>query len=249
MLSRIDSPRRRVALHSFRASQRWRSAQSYNLLMSVRTSSLVEAVAHLPDAAILVLPQVTWEEYERILDDLADWPGMRVSYDEGRLEIMSPSPEHEAYTEFILRLAHVFCEERGIPLETRGSATWKRRSLRKGSEPDTCFYVANADRIIGRRKVDLESDPPPDVVVEIDITNESLSKFPIYAAFGVPEIWRYDGKRVEMYLLSGTTYTGTATSRSFPGLGPELVAEHLELSKTRGQTEALHAFREQLRGR
>jgi Uma2 family endonuclease len=215
--------------------------------MTNRAASCVEAVDHLPAGAILVLPQVSWEEYEQLLGDLADRPGIRVSYDEGRLEIMSPSAEHEEYKEFILRLVQILAEERGVALETRGSTTWKRRTIRKGTEPDTCFYVANAARIIGRRTIDLEVDPPPDIVVEIDVTNESLSKFPIYAALGVPEIWRYDGKRVEMYALAGASYISTPTSKAFRDLTSDIVAEHLERSKTAGQTSALAAFRERLR--
>jgi Uma2 family endonuclease len=215
--------------------------------MTNRAASCVEAVDHLPAGAILVLPQVSWEEYEQLLGDLADRPGIRVSYDEGRLEIMSPSAEHEEYKEFILRLVQILAEERGVALETRGSTTWKRRTIRKGTEPDTCFYVANAGRIIGRRTIDLEVDPPPDIVVEIDVTNESLSKFPIYAALGVPEIWRYDGKRVEMYALAGASYISTPTSKAFRDLTSDIVAEHLERSKTAGQTSALAAFRERLR--
>lgn len=97
----------------------------------------------------------------------------------------------------------VLSEELGIPLETRGSATWKRRSIRKGTEPDTCFYVANAASVIGKRSIVLDTDPPPDVAVEIDVTNESLSRFPIYAALGVPEIWRYDGRSACFYELAG----------------------------------------------
>src|SRR5207253_251827 len=116
-------------------------------------------------------------------------------YDEGRLEIMSPVPEHEEYKDSLYRMVLVFAEINAIEIETRGSATWKREKLRKGSEPDTCFYVANAARIIGRRTIDLEVDPPPDIAVEIDTTNESLSKFSIYSALRVPEIWRYDGQR------------------------------------------------------
>src|SRR6266571_5601040 len=127
---------------------------------------------------------------------------------------MSPLPEHEEYKDSLYTLVRAFAEEHGITLETRGSATWKRRKLRKGSEPDACFYVANAHRIIGKRRIDLESDPPPDIVVEIDATNESLSKFSIYAAFGIPEIWRYDGKRVQMYELAGSLgYAETSASR------------------------------------
>jgi Uma2 family endonuclease len=216
--------------------------------MTTRGGPYVEAINHLPAGAILVLPQVSWEEYEHLMDDLVDRPGVRVSYDEGRLEVMTPSAEHEEYKDFILRLAQVFCEERRLPLETRGSATWQRRSLQKAAEPGACFYVTNAHRIVGRRTIDLESDPAPDVVVEIDMTNESLSKFAIYAALGVPEIWRYDGKQMQMYGLAGTSYRVAAGSTFFPGVTCHMLSEFVELSKTEGQTKALEAFRERLRG-
>jgi len=214
--------------------------------MSTRSAEYLEAIDHLPVGATLVFRQVSWERYEELLEDLADRPGLRVSYDEGRLEIMSPLLEHEEYKDSIYRFVCVFAEELGITLETRGSATWKRRKLRKGSEPDTCFYVANAERIIGRRKIDLESDPPPDVVVEIETTNESLMKFPIYAALGVPEIWRYDGKQTQFYELAGPTYAEVSVSSFFPALTEQLLTEFLDLSKTQGQTKALTAFRRRI---
>ena len=191
--------------------------------------------------------QVRWEDYEQLLKDLVDRPGVRVSYDEGRLEIMSPLPEHEEYKDSIYSMVRAFAEARGIELETRGSATWKRSSLRKGSEPDTCFYVANAPRIIGKRKIDLESDPPPDVVVEIDTTNESLSKFPIYAALGVSEIWRYDGKHTYLYELTARSYSKISESVSFPSLTAQMITDFLDAAKKHGQTKALTAFRKQLR--
>lgn len=211
--------------------------------MSTLTAEYRDAIEHLPNGATLVLRDVAWDEYERLLADLVDRPGLRVTYDEGRLEIMSPLPEHEEYKEFILRLVSVLSEIQGITLETRGSATWKRKAFRKGTEPDTCFYVANATRIIGRRTIDLEVDPPPDIAVEIDITNETLSKFPIYAALGVPEIWRYDGKTAVFYELRGGTYHTIPGSRFFEGLTPELLGAALEESKQAGQTAALAAFR------
>ena len=224
-------------------------AWGYNASMSTRSAEYLEAIDHLPAGAILVVPRVGWEQYEDLLNDLADRPGVRVSYDGGRLEIMSPLLEHEEYKEFISDLARAFSEETGAPLEKRGSATWKRRKIQKGVEPDTCFYVANAHQIVGRRKIDLESDPPPDIAVEIDTTNESLSKFPIYAALGVPEIWRYDGKRVQMYRLTGDTYVETDASSFFRDLSSSMLTESLELSKTQSQTEALKAFRQRIRAR
>ena len=218
--------------------------------MSTRTAEYLEAIEHLPSGATLVFSQVSWEDYENVLDDLGHRPGLRVAYDEGTLEITTVSSEHEDYADFILRLAGVLSEELDIKLETRGSTTWKRKKLRKGLEPDTCFYIANAQRIIGKRKIDLESDPPPDVAVEVEVTKESLSKFPIYAALGVPEIWRYDGKQVQMYQLTqDLRYVEIAQSRFFPDLTASLLADSIELSKTAGQTDALKAFRQQIRAR
>jgi len=217
--------------------------------MSTRSAEYLEAIEHLPPGATLVFRQVSWDQYEEFLENLANCPALRVSYDEGNLEIMSPLPEHEEYKDSLNTLVRAFAEEHGITLETRGSATWKRRKLRKGSEPDACFYVANAERIIGKRKIDLESDPPPDVVVEIDTTNESLAKFPIYAALGVPEIWRYNGKLTLFYELAGRAYAEISVSRALPNLTSQLLTEFLELSKTQGQTKALTAFRRQIRAR
>src|SRR2546426_9649523 len=217
--------------------------------MSTQTTEYREAVDHLPPGATLVFQKVSWEDYEQLLKDLVDRPGVRVSYDEGRLEIMSPLPEHEEYKDSVYSMVRVFAEVHGIELETRGSATWKRPSLRKGSEPDTCFYVANATRIIGRRQIDLELDPPPDVVVEIDTTNESLSKFTIYAALIVPEIWRYDGEQAHLYGLTARSYSKISESISFPRLTEQMITDFMEAAKTQGQTKALSAFRKQLRSR
>jgi len=208
----------------------------------------LEAVNHLPAGAILVFQHVSWEQYEALLEDLVGHPGVRVHYNEGKLEIMTPLPEHEEYKEFIYSLARALSEELGIPLETRGSATWKRRDILKGVEPDTCFYVKNAPRIVGKRTIDLASDPPPDIVVEVDTTNESLSKFPIYAALGVSEIWRYDGTRAHIYQLAGHAYVEAAGSRFFPGLTSVMLTDSLESSKTLGQTDALTGFRDRIRG-
>lgn len=217
--------------------------------MSVHTTDYLDAIAHLPAGATLRLPGIGWDEYEELLLELADRPGLRVSYDTGRVEIMSPLPEHEEYKEFIYSLARIISEETGVILETRGSATYKRRHGAKGVEPDTSFYVQNAARIVGRRTIDLDVDPPPDVVVEIDTTNESLSKFQIYAGLGVPEIWRYDGHEAHIYHLINESYTEASTSRAFSMLPAGALTEFLEQSKTQGQTIALTAFRQSLQAR
>ena len=133
-----------------------------------------------------------------------------------------------------------------MKVETRGSATFKQKRKAKGVEPDECFYVQNAGRVIGKRQIDLDVDPPPDIVVEIDI-NESLSKFPLYAALGVPELWRYDGQHAQIYGLAGQTYIEVLASRAFPILTGNALGQYIEQSKTEGQSAALVKFRQWVR--
>ena len=134
-------------------------------------------------------------------------------------------------------------------MEKLGSATWKRQRIQKGVEPDACFYVANAGRIIGKREIDLESDPPPDIAVEVDTTNSSRDKLPIYAALRIPEIWRYDGKQAEIFQLKADSYFRSETSMFLVGLSSSLLTELIELSKSQSQTTILKLFRQQLRSR
>jgi Uma2 family endonuclease len=214
--------------------------------MSTRSIDYRDAVDHLPEGAALLLQDVSWDDYEQLLNDLADRPGLRLTYDAGKLWIMSPSLEHEEYKEFIAQVIYVLRDELDINVEPRGSTTWKKKRDAKGTEPDTCFYVANADRIIGKRTIDLSVDPPPDLAVEIDVTNESLTKFSIYATLGVPEIWRYESRdgRVFMYELRDQIYVEIPLSRSFPILTGAALTDFLEQSKTLGHKAALLAFRQ-----
>jgi Uma2 family endonuclease len=214
--------------------------------MTARTADYVDAIGHLPDGATLVVHRLTWDEYEDLLKDLLERPHLRIAYDHGKLEVMSPSTEHEEYALFIDYLVRIFSEVRGLTLEARGSATWKRKKLDRGIEPDACYYVANARRIIGKRKIDLATDPPPDIAVEIDIASDSLDKFSIYAAIGVTELWRYDGATAYFYGLQADGYREIPESRFLVGLTPALLAGALEQSKTEGQTAALEAFRQRI---
>ena len=205
--------------------------------MSTRTIDYRQAIDHLPEGATLVLADVSWEDYERLLEDLTERPGVRVTYDQGKVEIMSPLPKHEKYKEFVSHLIALLADELNIDVESFGSTTWKRREALKATEPDLCFYVANAEHVIGKDELDLDVDPPPDLAVEIDVTNESLSKFPVYATLGVPEIWRYVSKRksVLMYELRDGEYVDIPASRSFPMLTPQVLADFLEQSKADGR--------------
>ena len=218
--------------------------------MSTQTTNYLDIIERLPAGALLRLQNVDWDDYEHLLTQMESrHPGHRLSYDCGSLIIVSPSAEHEQYKEFALRLIHILSEEMEVDIETRGAATFKSKLLKKGLEPDTCVYVQNAARIIGKRRIILGVDPPPDVAVEIDMSNDSIDKFPIYAAIGVPEIWRYDGKASRFYRLVGESYEVMRESVAFPSFTAEDFGQYLERSVVEGQTAAAKAFRRMLRAR
>lgn len=211
--------------------------------MSVQTLDYIEAVDHLPADSTLTLPRATWEDFEFLAAELGDRRDVRLSYHQGIMEITMPSPEHEEYVDLIQDLTRLLVRELGLRLESRGTALLKRELREAGAQPDGCFYIQNAAKIIGKREIDLSSDPPPDIVVEVDLSSASLGKLPIYAALGVPEIWRYDSATFEMRRLTGLEYLETKTSRAFPFLTATVMAEMLEQSKFLGQDEALENFR------
>lgn len=211
--------------------------------MSAAAPSFRKILTHLPPNALLRLQQVSWDAYEKTLAVLEQYPGFRASYFQGELNIMSPRPDHERPKDFIHDLARLLAFELNLPMETMGSATFRRRRKDVGVEPDTCFYVQNAHRVIGRQNINLDRDPPPDVAVEIDITSGSGGKFPIYAALEVPEVWRYDGTTVTFYALQGGQYQVVTHSLAFPVLPSAVVAQFLAQSLTDGQSAALQDFR------
>jgi Uma2 family endonuclease len=215
--------------------------------MTTQALNYLEAIERLSTGATLILTDVSWEEYQRLLTDLGDSYAVRVSYDKGRLEIVSPSLKHEKYKDVISALARLLADETGLTLESCGSATFQEEQLDKAAEPDTCFYVENAARIIGKDRIDLSVDPPPDIVVEIDVSHESKRKLSFYAALGVPEVWRYDGRRVRIYHLTGNQYFETPASAAFQVLTSDALTSFVEQSKTAGQSATLRSFREWLR--
>lgn len=215
--------------------------------MATQTLNYLDAIAHLPAGGTLILNEVPWDEYEQLLADLGDGAGVRVSYDKGRLEVMSPSSKHEKFALLITLLVWAATEELDVVIESLGSTTYKLKWLAKGVEPDACFYVPNAEAIIGNEQIDLRVDPPPDIVVEIDISHESTRKLAIYAAMGVPEVWRYDGKRAHILQLAGQEYLEVNDSLVLPVFTTELLSRFLEQGKTEGQTAVRRSFREWLR--
>ena len=211
--------------------------------MSVATNDYLAAINHLPAGAVLRIDDVPWDEYENLLADLGDGYSVRVFYDQGRMEIMAPASTHEKPKGAINRLVTALSDELDIDIESLGSTTLKREIKAQGAEPDDCFYIQNAALVIGKDDLDLQYDPPPDLVIEIDRTSASLDKFEIYAGLGVPEIWRVAGRRIEFYVLADDYYTESATSNAFPFLTAAVLSEFLEVVLDSGGRKAARQFR------
>jgi Uma2 family endonuclease len=190
----------------------------------------------------ILLNDVSWNEYEMFLKDFEERAGWRLAYDGGRLEIMPPTPEHEEYSFSFHDFMRAYCDEFDINPEGRRSTTFRRKFLEKGVEPDECYYIHSAEKIAGKR-LPIKDFPVPDIAVEIDITTESLDKFPIYAALEVPEIWIYDGETVSFYELEAENYHQISNSRALPLLAAAKLTEFLRMSRTKGQTFALKSVR------
>lgn len=198
--------------------------------MSIATPPRIE-----PEQRFL-LDGVSWEFYERLLAELHDRP-IRVTYDRGRLELMAPSYLHENYGRFFSLLLGVLAEELNMPIKGAGSTTFRREDVARGLEPDECFYIQNIAAILGKTEIDLTIDPPPDLAIEIDLTRGSLNRMEIYAALRVPEIWRYNGQKLRVFLLSESgVYEEQPQSALFPVLPlprlPKRVKESLHLDET-----------------
>ena len=191
---------------------------------------------------------VSWEDYERLLDEHEGSAGPRFTYDNGWLEIMTLSAEHEEPNRTLALLVDLVAAELAINVRRLGSNTFQREDLLKGFEPDSCFYIQNAARVKGKKRIDLSQDPPPDLVIEVDVTSPSLPRFPIFAAVGIPEVWRYEGERVQFFRREGEQYVEAEYSVALPPLTSAVATRFLEENEEMDSTEWLRHVREWARG-
>ncbi len=217
--------------------------------MIATETDLISTVKTLPNSSITKIYDVSWEDYQHLVSQTEELPAHRIWFDAGKLSIMSPQPNHEKPKTFFTRSGQILSEELSLDLEDLGSTTFKSEFKKKGAEPDVCFYVENAKFIIGLDNFDTAVPPPPDVVIEIDTTNDSWDKFQIYASFGVKEIWRYDGTAVKFYKLNDEKYDEIENSLSFPVLPAKVLTEFVLRTKNEGQTAILKDFRNWLKSR
>ena len=167
----------------------------------------------------VVLHNLSWQQFENIIFELGESRAARIAYDNGTLEIITPLLEHEYYKENIGTAIQDIAEVLEKDYESLGSTTWRKQAKMAGIEPDNCFYFQNEPKIRGKLDYDLNQDPPPDLILEIDLTSKSLNRFPIYSRLEIPELWCYDTGELKIYLLGkDEKYQESQQSLVFPNL-------------------------------
>ena len=188
-----------------------------------------------------VLHDMSWAFYEALLNEIGD-RHIFVTFDRGELEIMAPSQGHDLGKKFTARLLESMTFELGIDVICLGSTTWKRKDLARGLEPDECYYIKNEALVINKL-IDLTRDPPPDLALEVEITHSLLDRVAIYAALGVPELWRYDGKHLRFYHLQPSgTYRLSPKSLNFPFLASREMERFIKMRESMKENHVLRLF-------
>jgi Uma2 family endonuclease len=188
----------------------------------------------VPPGQRVLLSNVSWQEFEAILEDLGERRASRVAYDNGTLEIMTPLPEYETNKVLIGDLVKILLEELDIEFWPLGSTTFKNEEMVKGIEPDDCFYIQNEAAVRGKKRLDLTVDPPPDLALEIDVTSRTHPS--IYEALGVPELWRFENEKLQINVLREGKYIKCEYSPNFSNLPLiEIIPQYLNQSIALGR--------------
>jgi Uma2 family endonuclease len=198
----------------------------------------------------VVLHHVAWQDYIAIGDALRDRPALRLTYDRGTLEIMTTSNEHEWYKKRLGRFLETIAEECNRPIVPAGNMTFQREDLVRGFEPDECFWIAHEPVMRTRLHYDPQRDPPPDLTIEIEVTRSALNRMALFAAYGVPEVWRYDGATIHVHLLQPDgTYAPAERSPTFPAIPVAEIARFLAPDPNQDYLSVVRAFRAWVRER
>jgi len=193
----------------------------------------------------LVVHDVDWDSYERFLELFAKQPGFRLTYDRGTLEIMSPLHEHESDADFLGRLVVVLTVELRLPIKAGRSTTYRKQRKQRGLEPDHSYWITHEPQVRGKRKIDLEVDPPPDLAIEVDVYSRSVDRMAIYAALRVPEVWRLEDERLTFHVLGlEGKYNETPRSSIFPFLAAVEVMPFLRLREKLDENAVVARFQD-----
>jgi Uma2 family endonuclease len=194
----------------------------------------------------VVLHNISWETFERLLEEAGSHRNTRFHYLDGTLEIMSPLFVHEGSNRFIERLICAAAEVLDLNCRVAGSVTLRLKPKKAGAEPDSSYYIQSEPLVRHLTELDLKKDPPPDLVVEVDITSSSDRRFPIYARLGIPELWQFNGKTIQYYLLQDDEYVPVQVSPTFPTLPADVILKYLKERLNVGESQAIREFKAEL---
>jgi Uma2 family endonuclease len=197
----------------------------------------------------LVLHDISWEIYEQLLAIFAERSTPRLTYYQGTLELMVPLPEHERYSWTLGRLIAALSEELGLEIIGLGSSAWRSQPKKAGKEADECFYIQNEAVMRDKLEIDLATDPPPDLAVEMDLTSSSLNKMKIYAELKVPEVWCFKQGKLTINILTDAGYVESETSLAFGSFPVRELAQFMQLNSDKGENARIREFREWVRSR
>ncbi|MEQ8383840.1 MAG: Uma2 family endonuclease [Coleofasciculus sp. A1-SPW-01] len=195
---------------------------------------------------VITLKGVSWQTFKTLLAEIGEDRACRMAYDQGVLEIRMPLEDHEVPKGMLESFIEAIADESEIEVKKVGALSLNREDLTRFIEPDTCFYIQNESRVRGRR-INLEIDPPPDLAIESDYTSYSVDKQSIYAALGVPELWRYTRQTLQVYQLVEGEYEPREQSMTFPFLPVTEIPGFIEQSNIQGQRTAVRLFRQRIR--
>jgi Uma2 family endonuclease len=200
----------------------------------------------------IVLHGVPWDTYQTLRNADENYH-LRMTYDRGALEIASPSLKHESISYMLGRTIDQWTLRHKIHIAAGRNSTFSRKDLERGLEPDNCYWITHEREIRGKDNVDLRFDPPPDFVLEVDVTSSSIPKIPIYAALGVPEVWHWnDDDKLEVLRLSVSgDYRAVRQSRELPKfplkLAIMLVLDRHDMSDTEVISQFIKSIRKSRR--
>jgi Uma2 family endonuclease len=199
-------------------------------------------ITQAPAETRTLIENISWNTFVAIADERRG-SVPRLTYDEGTLELMSPRRQHESIGRVIGRIIETYTEVKGIEIQSVASTTFKRADLSKGFEADESYYIEHAARIRAKEEIDLSLDPPPDLVIEVEITSSAIQKLKLFASMEIPEVWRHDGEHLQMLRLVDGQYQAIQTSFGVPGLSAAMVIEVLAQRLRLGETENIRRFR------
>ncbi|BAY24228.1 hypothetical protein NIES2100_40220 [Calothrix sp. NIES-2100] len=201
-----------------------------------------------PAETRVLLENISWQTFKTMLAEMGTERKNRIAYDNGIIEIMTPLMPHENSNRLIEVFVGVLCEELGFEIKRSGSLTLIRDDLERGGEPDSSYYIQNEFLLRNKENIDLASDPPPDLVLEVEYSKPKIDKLQLYAAMGIPEFWRYNGTVLRIYRLENRQYIEVEVSPTFIPITVREIPRFIQESKQNGEIATTRAFRTWVRG-